>query len=62
MGTLYRLLPRPVRRALHPVRTVQHRATPRPIRRATYNWWAIRHPVRRRLYRTEDVLLRRHKR
>ena len=57
MGVLYRLLPRPVRRAMHPVRTIQHRLTPRPIRRASYRWWQVRHPVRRRIYRAEDRLL-----
>mgnify|MGYP001546920264 CR=1 FL=1 len=39
------LMPRPVRRAMHPVRstagTLKRRATPKPIRKAFY----VRHPI-----------------
>lgn len=63
MGLLYRLLPRKVRRARHPLRTARHRVTPRPIRRASYSVWSVRHPVRKAAYRTEDRALgRRRKR
>jgi len=45
------LVPRTVRRAVHPVRTVRHAVTPRPIRRASYQLWAARHPARHVGYR-----------
>lgn len=62
MGLLSRLLPRPVRRARHPLRTVRHKVTPRPVRRASYAWWSVRHPVRKAAYRAEDRALGRHRR
>lgn len=45
MSLLRGLLPRPVRRVMHPVRStagsLKHRATPRPVRPVFY----ARHPV-----------------
>jgi hypothetical protein len=45
MSFLRGFLPRPVRRAMHPVRSTagsfKRRATPRPIRKAFY----LRHPI-----------------
>lgn len=45
MSFLRGFLPRPARRALHPVRStagsIKRRATPKPVRRAQY----ARHPV-----------------
>ena len=45
MSLLRGLLPRPVRRAMHPVRStagsIKRRATPKPIRKVQY----ARHPI-----------------
>ena len=38
--------PRPVRQAVHPVRTVRIAATPRPVRQVTRAAWTVQHPVR----------------
>jgi hypothetical protein len=48
MGFLRRrLVPRSVRRATHPVRTLKRAATPKSVRRAQYQLWSIKDPLRR---------------
>jgi hypothetical protein len=37
---------RPVRKAVHPVRTIENAVTPRPVKQVTRAAWATRHPVR----------------
>lgn len=42
---VWRVAPRPVRRAVHPVRTARRTVTPRPVRRARRQLFVVRHPV-----------------
>jgi Ftsk gamma domain len=44
--TVRTVTPRPVRKAVHPVRTARIAATPRPVRQVTRATWALQHPVR----------------
>lgn len=37
--------PRPVRKAMHPARTVKDAVTPRPVRQASRAAYTVRHPV-----------------
>ena len=40
-----RVTPRPVRKAMHPARTVRKAVTPRPVRQASRAVYTVRHPV-----------------
>jgi hypothetical protein len=44
--TVRTVTPLPVRKAVHPVRTVRIAATPRPVRQVTRTAWAVQHPIR----------------
>ena len=43
--TVRRATPRPVRRAMHPARTVKYAVTPRPVKQASRAAYTVRHPV-----------------
>jgi hypothetical protein len=40
-----RVTPRPVRKAMHPARTVRNAVTPRPVKQASRAVYTVRHPV-----------------
>lgn len=40
-----RVTPRPVRRAMHPARTVRNAVTPRPVKQVSRAAYTVRHPV-----------------
>jgi hypothetical protein len=40
-----RVTPRPVRKAMHPARTVRNTVTPRPVKQASRAVYTVRHPV-----------------
>jgi hypothetical protein len=40
-----RATPRPVRKAIHPARTVRYAVTPRPVRQVSRAAYTVRHPV-----------------
>jgi hypothetical protein len=43
--SLRRATPRPVRRAMHPARTVRNAVTPQPVRQVSRAAYTVRHPV-----------------
>jgi len=40
-----RVTPRPVRKAMHPARTVKNAVTPRPVKQVSRAAYTVRHPV-----------------
>lgn len=40
-----KVTPRPVRKAMHPARTVRKAVTPKPVRQASRAAYTVRHPV-----------------
>jgi hypothetical protein len=40
-----KVTPRPVRKAMHPARTVRNTVTPRPVKQASRAAYTVRHPV-----------------
>jgi hypothetical protein len=40
-----RVTPKPVRKAMHPVRTVKNAVTPRPVKQVSRAAYTVRHPV-----------------
>ncbi len=43
--TVRKATPRPVRKAMHPARTVKNAVTPRPVKQASRAAYTVRHPV-----------------
>ncbi len=59
--TVRQVTPRPVRKAVHPVRTARVAATPRPARQVTRAAWVAKHPVHAVESEAISAVLRRHR-